>query len=145
MNSLNSSSLDGRLATGSTLVPLEIIEKDNTELRAPPDGHDNPEFINGNEEEDDDIYKAQLLLFLKQSHLINPGLTPGGDNSSDTSDFSRTPPRRASRLSEVNGRLDEEEETIDEGAVELDSIQVSEDVSCVDFLVYRMRNTIYCN
>lgn len=85
------------------IVPLEIMVCDfdlPTARRRSPDGISNPEFVNESETEEDDIYKKQLLLFLKQSHLIKPGMNLSfGDDISDTSDYSNTNSRKASAVS----------------------------------------------
>lgn len=66
------------------MIPLEVIYKDKTVPKVSPKGYANPEFI-GDDEDDNDIYKAQLLLFLKQSHLIRPNVYPDEqDNKSET-------------------------------------------------------------
>ena len=71
------------------MIPLEVIYEDKTVPQVSPKGHSNPEFI-GDDEDDNDIYKAQLLLFLKQSHLIRPNVYPDEqDNKSETSENAR--------------------------------------------------------
>ncbi|CAH3198909.1 unnamed protein product, partial [Porites evermanni] len=59
----------------NTPIPLEVIYEDKTIPKPSNKGHLNPEFI-GEDDDDNDIYKAQLLLFLKQSHLIRPNVYP---------------------------------------------------------------------
>ena len=83
----------------NTPIPLEVIYEEKTIPKPSNKGHLNPEFI-GEDDDDNDIYKAQLLLFLKQSHLIRPNVYPDEqDNNSDTSDYSRKNSRRVSALS----------------------------------------------
>jgi len=90
------------------IVPLEIlVYDDDPKERRSTDGISNPEFINESETEEDDIYKKQLLLFLKQSHLIKPGMVLSyGDDISDTSDYSNSNSRK---VSAVSVESDEEE------------------------------------
>ena len=88
----------------NTPIPLEVIYEDKTIPKPSNKGHLNPEFI-GEDDDDNDIYKAQLLLFLKQSHLIRPNVYPDEqDNNSDTSDYSRKNSRRVSALSAASDK-----------------------------------------
>ncbi|XP_067022357.1 platelet binding protein GspB-like isoform X2 [Acropora muricata] len=52
----------------STTIPLEVIYEDKMMSETSLKSHTNPEFIG--DDGSNDIYKAQLLLFLKQAHLI---------------------------------------------------------------------------
>lgn len=88
----------------NTPIPLEVIYEDKTVPKPSNKGHLNPEFI-GEDDDDNDIYKAQLLLFLKQSHLIRPNVYPDEqDNNSDTSDYSRKNSRGVSALSAASDK-----------------------------------------
>lgn len=88
----------------NTPIPLEVIYEDKTVPKPSNKGHLNPEFI-GEDDDDNDIYKAQLLLFLKQSHLIRPNVYPDEqDNNSDTSDYSRKNSKRVSALSAASDK-----------------------------------------
>lgn len=94
------------------IIPLEImVYDDEIPPRASPDGHSNPEFLNkADETEEDDIYKTQLLLFLKQSHLIKPGMNLSyGDDISDTSEYSNRNSRKASAMSSASGTARDED------------------------------------
>lgn len=94
------------------IVPLEIMvyEEGHPKGRRSPDGISNPEFINESETEEDDIYKKQLLLFLKQSHLIKPGMNLSyGDDISDTSDYTNTNSRKVSAISIDSDEIDQNE------------------------------------
>ena len=74
----------------NTMIPLEVIYEDKTVPKTSLKGQSNPEFIGDNDDDDNDIYKAQLLLFLKQSHLIRPNIYPDEqDNKSELSYNSR--------------------------------------------------------
>lgn len=102
----------------STVVPLEIIYEDSTATSANPKGKTNPEFI-GDDDDDNDIYKAQLLLFLKHSHLIRSNLYPDDqDNKSDASEHSKTNSRKPSAISTSSDKVQENE---DELAVDMET------------------------
>ena len=93
-----------------------------------PKGHLNPEFI-GEDDDDNDIYKAQLLLFLKQSHLIRPNIYPDEqDNKSDASDYSGKNSRKVSAVSTAS---DKNQEYNDEPTVEIQSAQDPDNLSAV--------------
>lgn len=95
-----------------TVVPLEFIYEDRTVPNASPKGHQNPEFI-GDDDDDNDIYKAQLLLFLKHSHLIRSNLYPEDqDNKSDASEHSKTNSRKQSAIYTANGKVQEDEDEL---------------------------------
>ena len=64
----------------STTIPLEVIYEDKTMSETSLKSHTNPEFIGDDDNGDNDIYKAQLLLFLKQSHLIPRDVLHDGQN-----------------------------------------------------------------
>jgi len=109
-----------------TMIPLEVIYEDKTVPQSSPKGNVNPEFIGDDEDDDNDIYKAQLLLFLKQSHLIRPNAYPNEqDNKSDTSDYSRKNSRKASAISTASEKNQEDN---DEQAVDAESAQVPENL-----------------
>lgn len=75
-----------------------------------PKGQTNPEFM-GDDDDDNDIYKAQLLLFLKQAHLIRPNIYPDEqDNQSDISEYSRSTSRKPSAVSRTSGTIEEDKE-----------------------------------
>lgn len=77
--------------------------------KSTPKGQTNPEFID--DDDDNDIYKAQLLLFLKQAHLIRPNVYPDDqDNQSDTSEYSRSTSRKPSAVSRTSGTIEEDTE-----------------------------------
>lgn len=79
-----------------------MIYEDKTVPKSTPKGQANPEFI-GDDDDDNDIYKAQLLLFLKQAHLIRPNIYPDEqDNQSDTSEYSRSTSRKPSAVSKTS-------------------------------------------
>ena len=106
----------------STTIPLEVIYEDKTVHKTTFKGHSNPEFIGDDEDDDNDIYKAQLLLFLKQSHLIRPHIYPEEqDNNSDTSDYSRKNSRKVSAISTASDKV---EEDTNEPAADTESAQV---------------------
>ena len=105
-----SSSKDSRTNGHSTIIPLEVIYEDKTVPKSTPKGQTNPEFI-GDDDDDNDIYKAQLLLFLKQAHLIRPNIYPDEqDNQSDTSEYSRSTSRKPSAVSRTSGTIEDTEE-----------------------------------
>lgn len=54
----------------STAIPLEVIYEDRMISETSLNSHTNPEFIGDDDNGSNDLYKAQLLLFLKQAHLI---------------------------------------------------------------------------
>jgi len=109
-----------------TMIPLEVIYEDKTVPQSSPKGNVNPEFIGDDEDDDNDIYKAQLLLFLKQSHLIRPNAYPNEqDNKSDTSDYSQKNSRKASAISTASEKNQEDN---DEQAVDAESAQVPENL-----------------
>lgn len=88
----------------SAAIPLEVIYEDKTVLNASLKGHSNPEFIGDGHDDDNDIYKAQLLLFLKQSHLTRPNVFQDvQDNKTDQSES----PRKMSALSTTSEKKDE--------------------------------------
>lgn len=94
----------------STIIPLEVIYEDKTVPQSNPKGQTNPEFI-GDDDDDNDIYKAQLLLFLKQAHLIRPNIYPDEqDNQSDISEYSRSTSRKPSAVSRTSGTIEEDKE-----------------------------------
>ncbi|XP_068670309.1 uncharacterized protein [Montipora foliosa] len=85
-------------------IPLEVIYEDKTVLNASLKGHSNPEFIGDGHDDDNDIYKAQLLLFLKQSHLTRPNVFQDvQDNKTDQLES----PRKMSSLSTTSEKKDE--------------------------------------
>lgn len=85
-----SSSMNAYSNGHNTMIPLQVIYEDKTVPKTSPKGHLNPEFIGDDDDDDNDIYKAQLLLFLKQSHLIRPNIYPDEqDNESESSYNSR--------------------------------------------------------
>lgn len=93
----------------------------------------NPEFI-GDDDDDNDIYKAQLLLFLKHSDLIRRNLYPDEqDNKSDTSDHSKSNSRKPSAISTGSGKVQENEY---EPAVDGESNHVSNSDVSFSFLRY---------
>ena len=113
-----------------------MIYEDKTVPKSSPQGQTNPEFIGDDEDDDNDIYKAQLLLFLKQAHLIRPNIYPDEqDNKSDTSEHSRPTSRKTSAVSRVSGTIQEDR---DEPALDDESSHVSSQsttaVSCPSFL-----------
>ncbi|KAL9967249.1 hypothetical protein ACROYT_G025434 [Oculina patagonica] len=115
-----SSSKDFQTNGHSTIIPLEVIYEDKTVPKSSPKGQTNPEFIGDDEDDDNDIYKAQLLLFLKQAHLIRPNIYPDEqDNKSDTSEYSRPTSRKTSAVSRVS------QEGKDEPALDDESNHVS--------------------
>ena len=121
------------------MIPLEVIYEDKTVPKTTRKGHTNPEFIGDDDDDDNDIYKAQLLLFLKQSHLIRPNIYPDEqDNKSDTSYNSR----KMSAISTTSDKNQEEEPEPTETAL------VSEnkpDVSCFFLISYVMHSDkIFC-
>lgn len=110
----------------NTMIPLEVIYEDKTMPQSSPKGHLNPEFI-GEDDDDNDIYKAQLLLFLKQSHLIRPNIYPDEqDNKSDASDYSGKNSRKVSAVSTAS---DKNQEYNDEPTVEIQSAQDPDNLS----------------
>ena len=113
------------------MVPLETmaIRNRTNSPRGSPEGHRNPEFINDNkDDEDDDIYKTQLLLFLKQHHLVAPGY--GQDSASVTSEQSRRQSREASAYSEQNNQDDynygDHQGAYENEEIDVDSIQIAD-------------------
>lgn len=90
--------------------------------KSTPKGQTNPEFIGDDDDDDNDIYKAQLLLFLKQSHLIRPHVYPDEqDNKSDTSE-SRSTSRKSSEVSMASDKIQEDK---DEPALDVETSHVS--------------------
>ena len=122
----------------NTMLPLQTMAIQNRTNRPPgsPEGHRNPEFINGNDDEDDDIYKTQLLLFIKQQHLIKPGYSV--DDTSATPEQSRRQSRVASTYSDQDnqGAYDNsgrfENEAIDVEAVDFVSVSISNEFRSKD-------------
>ena len=107
-------------------MPLEVIYQDKTISSSHNKGETNPEFIGDDEDDDNDIYKAQLLLFLKQSHLIRPDLYFNDNNSDDKA--SRTPSRKTSTLSCSGVKLQKDDDDENE-AIDLNSIQLNNNSS----------------
>lgn len=117
-----SSSKDSQTNGHSTIIPLEVIYEDKTVPKSTPKGQTNPEFI-GDDDDDNDIYKAQLLLFLKQAHLIRPNIYPDEqDNQSDTSENSRSTSRKPSAVSRTSDKIEEDK---DEQAHDVEKDHVS--------------------
>ena len=95
-------------------------------LNASLKGHSNPEFIGDGHDDDNDIYKAQLLLFLKQSHLTRPNVFQDvQDNKTDQSES----PRKMSALSTTSEKKDEKTGATEETKV-ADIEKSSPKVSC---------------
>lgn len=108
-----SSSKDSHTNGHSTIIPLEVIYEDKTVPKSTSKGQTNPEFI-GDDDDDNDIYKAQLLLFLKQAHLIRPNIYPDEqDNQSDTSEHSRSTTRKPSAVSRTSDTTEDHKEQQD--------------------------------
>lgn len=92
-----------------------MIYEDKTVPKSSPKGQTNPEFIGDDDDDDNDIYKAQLLLFLKQAHLIRPNIYPDEqDNKSDTSEYSRPASRKTSTVSRVSSQKDKDQSALDD-------------------------------
>lgn len=105
------------------MIPLEVIYEDKTVPKSSPKGQTNPEFIGDDEDDDNDIYKAQLLLFLKQAHLIRPNIYPDEqDNKSDTSEYSRPTSRKTSAVSRVS---QEDEPALDDESSHVSNISTT--------------------
>ena len=113
--------------------------------KSTPQGQTNPEFI-GDDDDDNDIYKAQLLLFLKQAHLIRPNIYPDEqDNQSDTSEYSRSTSRKPSAVSRTSDKIEEDK---DEPAHDVETSHVSNNSTVpVSFLSCdtRFRSRGICN
>ncbi|KAJ7381263.1 hypothetical protein OS493_001381 [Desmophyllum pertusum] len=119
---LTSNSKEFQTNGHSTIIPLEVIYEDKTVPKSTPKGQTNPEFIGDDDDDDNDIYKAQLLLFLKQSHLIRPHVYPDEqDNKSDTSE-SRSTSRKSSAVSMASDKIQEDK---DEPALDVETSHVS--------------------
>lgn len=124
-----SSSKDSQTNGHSTIIPLEVIYEDKTIPKSNPKGQTNPEFID-DDDDDNDIYKAQLLLFLKQAHLIRPNIYPDEqDNQSDTSEYSRSTSRKPSAVSRTSGTIEKDTE---EPAHDVETSHESNNVTFAD-------------
>ena len=133
-----SSSKDSQTNGHSTIIPLEVIYEDKTVPKSTPKGQTNPEFID--DDDDNDIYTAQLLLFLKQAHLIRPNVYPDEqDNQSDTSEYSRSTSRKPSAVSRTSGAIEEDTE---EPAQDVETSHESNNVTfAVSFLSLTNKET----
>ena len=130
-----SSSKDSQTNGHSTRIPLEVIYEDQTLPKSTPKGQTNPEFI---DDDDNDIYKAQLLLFVKQVHLIRPNIYPDEqDNQSDTSEYSTSTSRKPSAVSRTSGTIDEDEEPAHDVETSHESNNVGSYCCLFSFLWYK--------
>ena len=86
----------------TNVIPLEVVYE-NTSFKH--DNYANSEFVqkpkkNGDDQEDEDIYKSQLLLFLKQNNLLNNSNDEVGATTQPATEQPAQGTRRSSASSE---------------------------------------------